>query len=209
MNLIILGRKKKEAFTLIEVVIATFILAFLMIVLHHTFWASSSAWKKGDARLKMYQNARVCLDLMSREIRCALISPGNSRLVFKGEENALSYISTFHKPDKQSEFDLCQVSYGLSSRGEVLRRIKTNLASYPGQGGATAVLANNILGLEFSYNDGRLWQKRWDSSSGTPDDTKNDYLPCAVKITIIAQDEQHLEAPLFLSTTVTLPTGGK
>jgi len=209
MSLGLLERKKKAAFTLIEVVIATSILTFLMVVLHHTFWASSSAWKKGDARLKMYQNARVCLDLMSREIRCALISPGNPRLVFKGEENTLRYISTFHRPHKQGEFDLCEVSYSLSSRGEVLRRIKTNLASYPGQDGATAVLASNILGLEFLYSDGSIWQERWDSSSGTPYNTKDDYLPCTVKIIVIAQDEQHLEPPLFLSTAVTLPTSGK
>jgi len=209
MNLKLLGREKKESFTLIEVVIATSILTFLMVVLHHLFWASSSAWKKGDARLKMYQNARVCLDVMSREIRCALISPGNSHLIFKGAEDTLSYISTFHKPDEQGEFDLCEVSYSLSSQSELLKRTKTHFDSFPGQGGATAVLASNILELSFLYSDGGIWQKRWDSSLGTPDNTRDDCLPRTVSITIVAQDEHQLESPLLLSTIVTIPTSGK
>ena len=202
-------RTDKRAFTLVEIIIATSILAFLMVTLHRVFWMSSSAWKKGDARIKMYQNGRVCLDVMSREIRCALISPGNSQLVFKGDEDALSYVSTFHKPDKPGEFDLFEIGYSLSSKGEVLRRIKTHLDSFSGRGGATAVLANSILELSFLYNNEGVWQDRWDSSLGTPDNTKDDYLPQAVQINIIVQDGQLLEFPLFLSTTVTIPTGGK
>jgi len=146
---------------------------------------------------------------MSREVRCALISPGNSQLVFNGDEDALSYISTFYKPDESGEFDLLEVGYSLSSQGEILRRIKTHLISSPVKGGATSVLANNILELSFSYNNESAWQDRWDSSMGTPDNTKDDYLPQAVQINIIVQDGQLLESPLFLSTAVTIPTGGK
>jgi len=97
----------------------------------------------------------------------------------------------------------------LSSQGQVLRRIKTDLDSSSARGGATSVLANNILELNFLYSNGGVWQDRWDSSLGTPDDTKDDYLPRAVQINIIAQDEELLESPLFLSTAVTIPTGGK
>lgn len=200
---------KKGAFTLIEVIIATSILAFLMVVLHRFFLASSSAWKKGDERLKIYQNARVCLDMMSREIRCALISRGNSRLVFKGERDTLSYVSTLNKPDERDEFDLCEIGYSLSSKDEVLRRIKVHLNPFPGGGGTTAVLASNISGLGFLYGSGDAWKERWDSTQGTPDDTTDDYLPEAVKITILSQDEQHRESPLLVSTTITLPTGGR
>jgi len=202
-------RTDKRAFTLVEIIIATSILAFLMVTLHRVFLVSSSAWKKGDARIKMYQNGRVCLDVMSREIRCALISPGNSQLVFNGDEDALSYVSTFHKPDESGEFDLFEVGYSLSSQGQVLRRIKTHLDSFSARGGATSVLANNILELSFSYNNESVWQDRWDSSMGTPDNTKDDYLPQAVQIDIIVQDEQFLESPLLLSTAVTIPSGGK
>ncbi len=204
-----LKKSPPTGFTLAEIIIATSILAFLMVTLHRVFLMSSSAWKKGDARIKMYQNGRVCLDVMSREIRCALISPGNSQLVFNGDEDALSYVSTFHKADESGEFDLFEVGYSLSSQGEVLRRIKTHLDSSTVRGGATSVLANNILELSFSYDNETIWQDRWDSSMGTPDNTKDDYLPQAVQINIIVQDEQFLEFPLFLSTAVTIPTGGK
>lgn len=202
-------RTDKKAFTLVEIIIATSILVFLMVTLHRVFLVSSSAWKKGDARIKMYQNGRVCLDVMSREVRCSLISPGNSQLVFNGDEDALSYVSTFHKPDESGEFDLFEVGYNLSSQGEILRRIKTHLDSSPVRGGATSVLASNILELSFSYNNEGVWQDRWDSSMGTPDNTRDDYLPQAVQVNIIVQDEQLLESPLFLSTAVTIPTGGK
>ncbi len=204
-----LERSSLSGFTLLEIIIATSILVFLMITLHRVFLVSSSAWKKGNARIEMYQNGRVCLDVMSREIRCSLISPGNSQLAFKGDEEALSYVSTFGNSDGSGEFDLFEIGYSLSSNGELLRRIKSHLASSLVGGGATAVLASNILQLSFSYDNEGVWQDRWDSSMGTADNTKDDYLPQAVQISIIVQDEQLLESPLFLSTAVTIPTGGR
>ena len=44
---------------------------------------------------------------------------------------------------------------------------------------------------------------------GTPDNTEDDYLPQAVQISIVVQDEQSLESPLSLSTVLTIPTGGR
>ncbi len=175
-----LKKSSPTGFTLVEIIIATSILAFLMITLHRVFLVSSSAWKKGDARIRMYQNGRVSLDVMSREIRCALISPGSSQLAFKGDEDVLSYISTFGKAGQSGESDLAEVGYSLSSKGELLRRIKTHLDSSFGGGGATAVLASNILELSFSYDNEGVWLDRWDSSMGTDDSTKDDYLPQAV-----------------------------
>jgi len=217
MNLKILRREKKGGFipldskylggfTLVEVIIATAILAFLMGILYHVFWRSSSAWEKGDVRTRMYQSIRISLDVMSREIRCALISSGDSHLIFKGDKDALSYISASNKISKKGEFDLCEIGYSLSSHCELLRRIKACLDPSFGQGGATAVLADNVLGLSFLYYDENTWQERWDSTRGTPHNTTDDALPQAVKITIVTQDEQCLEAPLSLSTIVTLPT---
>ena len=197
---------RSDGFTLIEIVIATSILAFMMLTLHRVFLLSSSAWKKGDARIKMYQNGRVCLDVMSREIRCALIAPGNPHLVFNGGEDALSYISTFHRADESGEYDLCEVGYSLSSRGEVLRRLRTHLD--PSSAGATSVLAGNILELDLSYNNGSVWLDTWDSRRGTPDNSADDCLPHAVRIRIIVRDEGLLESPLSLSAAVAIPTGG-
>mgnify|MGYP001246716252 CR=1 FL=1 len=180
-----------------------------MLTLHSVFLVSSFAWKKGDARIKMYQNGRVCLDVMSREIRCALISPGNSQLVFSGDEDALRYVSTFHKTDSSGEFDLFEVGYKLSSQGEILRRVRDHLDYSPIGAGAASVLASNILELSFSYGNESACHDKWDSSMGTPDNTEDDYLPQAVQINIVVQDEQSLESPLSLSTILTIPTGGR
>ncbi len=197
---------KETGFTLIEVIIATTILAFLMGVFYHVFWKSSSAWEKGNVRTRMYQSIRISLDVMSREIRCALISSGDPHLIFEGDKTTLNYISVSNKVSKKGEFDLCEIGYSLSSHRELLRRIKACLDPFFGQGGAAAVLADNVLDLSFLYYDGDTWQERWDSTRGTSYNTTDDALPQAVKITIITQDEKYLEAPLSLSTIVTLPT---
>lgn len=200
-------RRNREAFTLLEVLIATFIMASLMMVVSYVFWQSFSIWEKGDRRLKMCQNARFGIDVMNREIRAAFISKSNSCLFFKGDESTLNFISASHKANTKEEYDLCELRYYLKDF-HLKRMVKSHLDSRPGEGGSTAVLANGILELFFSYYSGKRWHKSWDSIMGTPDDITDDALPQMVKIRLKSQDEESKEKPLVFSSIVYIPKSG-
>ncbi len=197
-------RRREEAISLVEVLIATSILAFLMSVVYFIFYKGTSAWDKGNIRLQMYQNARSSLDIMKREIEVAFISPGNSSLIFRGKKNSLDYISVSNKVKKSGQYDLCRIRYYLKEKN-IQREVKTFLDNE--KHGGTGIIASDILNLDFSYYDGHNWRKDWDSTAGTPEDTTDDSLPSAVKITITLRDEEAKEKPVTFSTVITLPTG--
>ena len=200
-------RHDREAFTLLEVLMATFIAASLMMVVSYVFWRSFSIWEKGDHRLKMCQNARYGIDVMNREIRAAFISRSNSGLFFKGDESSLHFISASHKANMEGEYDLCELRYYLKD-SHLKRMVKSHLDSGPGKGGSTAVLASSILELFFSYYGGERWHEGWDSTGGTPDDMTDDALPKMVKIRLKSQDEGGKEKPLVLSSIIYIPKSG-
>lgn len=200
-------RDSRDAFTLVEVLMATFIVASVMVVVSYVFWQGLSIWEKGDRRLKMCQNVRYGLDVMNREIRAAFISETNSCLFFKGDESILSFISTSHKANMEGEYDLCELKYFLKD-SHLRRMVKAHLDCHPGEGGSTAELATGILELVFSYYSRERWHKSWDSTMGTPDDMKDDALPQMVKIRLKSQDEGGKEKPLVLSSIIHLPRSG-
>lgn len=196
--------EKERGFTLVEIMVSCAILVILMGALYRVFWAGSSAWQKGEARTRMYQNARISLDLTSREIRASFISRGDPHLIFKGNESFLTFVSASNLPNTTGEYDLRKIEYSLS-QDRLRRRIQTHLDSF--SGGASATVSEGILNLTFSYWGQGEWQTFWDSTQGTPDDA-DDTLPEAVKITISTQDEEAREPPLILSTIVYLPVRG-
>ena len=197
-------RKREEAISLVEVLIATSILAFLMTVVYFIFYKGTFAWDKGSIRLQMYQNARSSLDIMKREIEVAFISPGDSSLIFRGEKNSLDYISASNKVKKSKQYDLCRIRYYLKEKN-LLREVKTFLDNE--KHGGAGVIASDVLNLDFSYYNGYRWQKNWDSTAGTPDDTADDSLPSAVRISITLRDKEAKEKPATFSTIITLPIG--
>jgi type II secretion system protein J len=193
--------EKEGAFTLIEIMVSCAIVVILAGALYQIFLGSSAAWQKGEARTRMYQNARLILDLMNREIRASFISRGDPHLVFKGNESFLTFVSASNIPNTTGEYDLRQIEYSLSQE-RLLRRIETSLDSF--SGGATAMVGEQVLNLSFSYWGQDQWQGFWDSTKGTSDGA-DDSLPEAVKITISTQDEEAHEPRLILSTVVYLP----
>lgn len=202
---ILLDSKHLTGFTLIEVILATSILAFLLSTLYYIFWKSSSAWEKGNARIRMYQNSRVCLDIMSREIKTAFISRGNPCLKLKGNEDRLTFISTLNRIGEKGEYDLCEIEYSLSDNS-LRRRIKVFLGPDTKKDGTTNTIASNVVNLSFLYNGDDGWCKSWDSTMSTENNTSDDVLPQMIKITLTTYDERE-KKDLTLSTTVTLPTG--
>lgn len=191
-------RGKEKAFTLIEVMVAGIILAFLLVGVYFIFEKTHSSWEKGNTRLTQYQKARGCLDIISRELKSTFITLSNPSIVFKGERQRLLFTCSSNTPDKKGEYDLKEVEYKLKNH-ELVRRVKTNFND-PSNPGATITLASGIIDLSFSYYNGAIWQNNWDS---TRDRTSLSSLPEAVKVEMVIKGEN--SSSLTFSTIVNIP----
>lgn len=64
---------KQKGFSLIEILVAFGIMAILTIVLASVFNSASKAFSITDKKTELYQNARIVLDQISREVRTAMV----------------------------------------------------------------------------------------------------------------------------------------
>ena len=64
-----------RGFTLVEILIATAILSALVLLLASLIGAVSRTWVSGEQKVETFQDGRAILELMSRELSQALISP--------------------------------------------------------------------------------------------------------------------------------------
>jgi len=191
--------KGEMAFTLAEILIATFILSFLLLGAYFIFNKSHSAWEKGNLRIEQYQKIRGCLDILTRELKSAFITSSNPSFVFKGKENEVLLTSSSNIPRQKGEYDLKQIKYKLDN-SRLIRRVKSNFIN-PSSSGAVTVLASGVDKVTFSYYNGEKWQSQWDSEKDK-DKRFSSGLPRAVGIEFVIREEG--EAAVF-STTVTLP----
>lgn len=196
----------KKGFTLVEILVATTILVIAMASIALSFRGGMTSWTKGTARMERYLNARVALDMMSREISAAFITTSGiyANQFFYGHGNKVTFIAPVRGVVGKS--DLCTIKYELNAPANELRRIKeasidgdiTDVTTSTGQ---AAPLASYVTGLGLEYYDGvrGVWQAAWDS-------TTKGWLPRAVRITITIRDELQREGPQTFSTIVYLPT---
>lgn len=68
-------REAASAFTLVELLLSTAILGLLAIVLTSLVGAVSRAWTAGEQQISKFQDGRAVLELISRELSHAVISP--------------------------------------------------------------------------------------------------------------------------------------
>jgi len=195
-------KKIAPAFTLLEVLVATFILSFIILGLYFIFDKSHFAWEKGNARLKQYQKLRGCLDTMTRELKSAFISPSNPSILFKGKKDEIIFTCSSNLPHQEGEYDLKNIHYQLQN-SNLIRKVKSNFAS-PVNLPNTTILASNIERLTFSYYDGKKWQSKW----GLEEDKNTKTLPRlpqAVSVELVVQEDG--ERPVTFSTIVNIPAG--
>lgn len=190
--------KQKKGFTLIEVLIATFIFALLILGLYFIFDKSHSAWQKGDIRLEQYQKAREFLDIITHELKGAFRGQGRKDSFFQGTRNRILFLSSSNVPDEEGEYDLKQIEYKLVDH-KLIRRVRSVLSGEENSG-ASSIVASGVKQLKFSYHDGINWQAIWNIKK---EDGDSHPLPEAVQIELAVSGEN--EPPLTLSTLVHIP----
>jgi type II secretory pathway component PulJ len=109
---------RKNSFTLVEMLASMAILVILMGFLFQFLSSAQRAWSLIETNTRIYENARVALDLITRDLQCAVASDTED------EEIPFYYDATNHLPtfvsatpvpyDETANSKLCEVYYSTS-----------------------------------------------------------------------------------------------
>jgi general secretion pathway protein J len=212
-----------RGFTLIEVLVATAILALIISIIYGAFAGSIKTMEISTEGGEVYRKARVVLYRMAQEISCAYLPAEQEGVdagsyAFVGEdrekeglpEDALWFTSTA-LPLGGRCHGIKQIGFYLGVDPEtdkpvlMMREREATIADDRApHGGKGVSLGEGIDGVDFTYYDsqGREW-KQWDTTM--PLFAK--HLPRRVKISLFFKDTH--DEPLVLTTTALLFAGGE
>jgi type II secretory pathway pseudopilin PulG len=213
------GRRRYwEAFTLIEVMLAIFILGLVLVMLAESFHAVSSSKTHGENRIAIDQAGRSILAQMSNELRGAVQTPFiASRVVLVGNARkeggvpmdtfTVSTLDPGHRRSLEGFGPEDTVAYVTAANPDhrgwfLLKRVQySSLLSNPPrfENSSPTVLVNNLVSLHIRYFNGDQWSESWDSTSLAPGRS----LP--VEIAIDLKVGSPSGAALALSTAVSPP----
>ena len=207
-------------FTLIEVMITTAVLALLITGIYSIFKGGTDAWTKGNVRMERYQNARAVLEMMSREISCAMVNEarkiymlGINDAGFKEDSSGdeLYFVAPTHSTSSlgAGESDMCELGYWVRLDTEIMRHyIAKSIDFVYEYDAADSPLGIAARDLQFYYyygnGDADFYSGTWDSTDET-NDTTYYKLPKKIKIILKTQDEEEREAIQTFETTVFMP----
>ena len=215
---------RARGFTLIEVITAIGITAFIGVVIGVTFSTTIANKDVIEGQAERYRMLRAAMSRMSREIGAAYVSdrydskryrdafdrPTN----FVGTREKLMFTSLAHQRlyADAKESDQMVVEYQVKrspdpkakDRQDLLRREKTILEERMERGGSEDILFEGIKKLEFQYwnSERKQWEDEWDTRRSE----RRTILPTRVKMTIIAVDENGKDVKYVSQTRVMLNT---
>lgn len=105
-------------FTLVELLVSMGVFTLLMFVLIRFFDSAQKAWTLSSQRNMVYENARIALDLITRDLQCALYNDENS---VKGiypfwheNTNKINFITATSIKSSNATSKICEVKYARS-----------------------------------------------------------------------------------------------
>ena len=160
--------QNERAFTLIEVIISTALMAMILVCAYLCLSACLAGKKTIGPRADVFQNARVAMALMTADLRnaCPLSSDnpflGMQRTMGQVEADNMDFATHNYTPRQPRESDYCEVSYYVDKDADsgqfcLYRRRNPMLAPDPLSGGSREEIAQGILGVRFEYFDGTDW----------------------------------------------------
>lgn len=217
-------RSRPRGLTLIEIVIAVSVTAFIGSTLAIAFNGSVTAKETVEATSERYRMLRTAMSRMVREIGGAYISdrydakryrdafdrPTN----FVGAREKLLFTSLSHQRlyGDAKESDQMVVEYYVRSsteknakgRTDLVRRERPQIEERMDRGGAEDVLFEGAKKIEFQYWNSE--RKQWDDEWDTRRTERKSILPTRVRIVLTAIDETGKEARYTTQTRIALNT---
>lgn len=215
---------KRRGFTLIEIVIAITITAFIGTTLAIAFNGSVTAKDTVEGTSERYRMLRAAMSRMCREIAAAYVSdrydskryrdafdrPTN----FVGGGERLLFTSLAHQRlyADAKESDQMVVEYYVRSsndkdakgRTDLIRREKPVFEDRMDRGGSEDVLFEGAKKIEFQYwnSERAQWEDEWDTRRSD----KKSILPTRVRLVLTAVDELGKEVRYTTQTRIALNT---
>jgi prepilin-type N-terminal cleavage/methylation domain-containing protein len=196
-----------DGFTLIEIMVALAIGTLIMIMVHSAHRSVLISVRSVTENTQFHENVNLAVRRMTRDIECAVISPDNKFIQFKGENQitppkrgSISFVTVNRSEnmisgDLRSEYrqtDVKSVQYYLRPDKKYqglffLMRIDKNLYdtkndddnSSPSTPKFESLLLENVIDMEFEFSAGTDWNSKWEM---------NNALPTAIRTTIKVKD---------------------
>ena len=225
-------RHQIAAFTLIEVVISSALMALILMSAYLCLSAGLNSQKLIEPRAEIIQNARVAMAILTADLRgaCPLAKDyqflGERRLLGELEADNLDFATHNYTPRRPQEGDFCEVSVYLDQDREtgkfsLWRRRNPTIAPDPLSGGSREEIAKGVVGVYFEYFDGFDWYQSWGEIKPAKRESSQKLqpnlsgMPAAVRITLLLDSNPKaktipnaegrvLEPPLVFQTIVRL-----
>jgi len=225
------GRIDAGGFTLVEILIAVFILAIILSTIFTTYTGAFRIMDQTEAQTDIYAMARTTLERMIEDLESVYAIPGTTKKktndaaqgtnFFVGEEkeingrsfDSLRFLSMAHLGFSDTEVDPGPTRiayYAVQSdrkAGATLFRSDTpEFDKAPEEGSGGLPLCEGLSSVDFTYysSDGEA-HERWDSSG----EEFAGNLPAMVLISMEFINKTDPESPVKFSTGVSLPIAGE
>ncbi len=213
--------KDTHGFTLMEVLIATAILAIVLAIVYGSFVQTKRVIGRAEGAVNELRGVRAAFNRIMWDLSMAFVSPQlpdqtdtSTFLVGRDDYAAgypndsidfTSYSNRIRNKDAK-ESDQIEVGYYLKKSfdgGSVLmKREKKRIDKNPMSGGKSFELSEDVVGLNFRYLDEGAWLDSWDSRTKS-----SAAIPEAVEITIIVKNSNGTERSY--RTITEIPLGKK
>jgi len=207
------NRLDKHGFTLIELLVAVALIAAILSMVYGSYFATSKSAQTCKARITVSQQGRKTLEQMARQIRCSYAGTVTDRTetepVEAGSkqtgiilEDSFSYFNgnsvaprgeilhlvTTNRlfGEKEPADGLFEVTYKFDKRASLLSLSQREFVGTAQKTGEKnwRPIAEGVKSLELTFFDGKKWLRNWDFK-------EKKILPCAVRIEISCEDENH------------------
>lgn len=172
-------RSRQAGFTLIEALVATALMAFILGAIAAVTSAWIPNWKSGVSRAQRTQLLSVGLERLAADLSAAqFVSPtGSATPYFEGSELAVTFVRTAIGPNTQPGLEIVRL-YETSGRGGT-NLVRATAPFTPGVGGAgslgapffsnAVVLIRAPYRVSFSYaGPDRQWLDTWSGRTELP-----------------------------------------
>jgi len=165
-------RNRSCAFTLIEVVISSALMALILVAAYVCLNAGLKGQKLIEPRVEIVQNARVAMAIVTADLRgaCSLSQDyqflGVRRQVGEMDADNVDFATHNYTPRRPREGDFCEESLYLDRDPEtgqysLWRRRNPTIAPDPLAGGSNEEIAKGLVGFRLEYTDGVEWFDTW------------------------------------------------
>lgn len=180
--------RDRRGLTLVEVLLATAILAVLVVLLVATLRVGVNALEAGERRAAAHQEIRAVVELVTEALSAAYPYRGRRGttpervLLFEGEPDAVRFVTTTPPlllDAPIAPFHAVVIRHAADSQLQVVERLVPAEEPFPDE--PHLVLSRSVSALKLEYRDAQgVWQSTWDSRTASA-------LPAAVRVELTMQ----------------------